>query len=141
MPIKKTQTKKATAKISATTAVTQKKGRPSGKRTSKKLSPITVPLKKYDLYKHLEETTGVTRKNISTIFEELMKVMQRHLGKGGAQQFTLPTLVKVLVKQKPATKKRKGINPFTGEPTVFKAKPARNVLKVRLLKRLKEMVE
>jgi nucleoid DNA-binding protein len=48
--------------------------------------------------------------------------------------------MKCKVIRKPATKARKGINPFTGEPTTFKAKPARNVIKVRALKALKEMV-
>jgi nucleoid DNA-binding protein len=48
--------------------------------------------------------------------------------------------MKVEVKRKPATKARKGINPFTGEETMFKAKPARNVVKVRPLKKLKDMV-
>jgi nucleoid DNA-binding protein len=48
--------------------------------------------------------------------------------------------MKITVKRKPATKARKGINPFTGEEMMFKAKPARNVIKVRPLKKLKEMV-
>ena len=47
--------------------------------------------------------------------------------------------MKVEVKKKPATKARKGINPFTGEETVFKAKPARRVIKIRPLKKLKDM--
>ena len=55
-------------------------------------------------------------------------------------QFILPGLMKIEVKRKPATKARKGINPFTGEETMFKAKPARNVVKVRPLKKLKDMV-
>ena len=53
----------------------------------------------------------------------------------------VPGLIKVQVKQKPATKARKGINPFTGEETTFKAKPARRVVKVTPLKKLKEMAE
>jgi nucleoid DNA-binding protein len=62
------------------------------------------------------------------------------LKKGGAGVFNVPGLMKVTVVRKPATPARKGTNPFTGEPTVFKAKPARNVVKVRPLKALKEMV-
>ena len=65
--------------------------------------------------------------------------MHRHLKPGGAGQFTLPGLAKVTTKHKKATKARKGINPFTGEETTFKAKPACNVVKVRPLKKLKEM--
>jgi len=67
-------------------------------------------------------------------------LIARHLKKGGAGQFTIPGLMKWEVKRKPAKKARRGINPFTGEEMMFKAKPARNVVKVRPLKKLKEMV-
>jgi len=53
--------------------------------------------------------------------------------------FNLPGLLKVMVVRKPATEARKGINPFTGQETIFKAKPARNVVKIRPLKGLKDM--
>ena len=39
--------------------------------------------------------------------------------------------MKLTVKKKPATKARKGINPFTGEEMMFKAKPASKAAKVR----------
>jgi nucleoid DNA-binding protein len=52
----------------------------------------------------------------------------------------LPGLLKIEIKRKPATKARKGINPFTGVEMLFKAKPARNVVKIRPLKRVKDMV-
>ena len=66
--------------------------------------------------------------------------VQRSLGKRGPGIYTIPGLMKLTVVRKPATKARKGINPFTGEETVFKAKPARNVIKIRPLKNLKDMV-
>ena len=66
--------------------------------------------------------------------------MESHLKKGAPGEFTVPGLMKCKVIRKPATKARKGINPFTGEEVMFKAKPARNVIKVRPLKALKEMV-
>jgi len=53
----------------------------------------------------------------------------------------LPGLMKIETKRKPATKARKGINPFTGEKMTFKAKPARTVVKIRPLKQVKDMVE
>jgi nucleoid DNA-binding protein len=62
------------------------------------------------------------------------------LKKGAAEQFTVPGLMKVSVVRKPATKARKGINPFTKEEVMFKAKPARNVVKVRPMKGLKDLV-
>ena len=61
-------------------------------------------------------------------------------GRGGSKTFTIHGLCKIVVQHKPATKERQGINPFTGEQTTFKAKPARNVVKIRPLKKLKDMV-
>ena len=58
----------------------------------------------------------------------------------GPGQITLAGLMKVVAVRKPATKARKGVNPFTGEPTIFKAKPARNVVKIRPLKKVKDLV-
>jgi len=101
---------------------------------------VTKPLKKAQLYSHLSECNGVSRKEVAGIFEALGEVMESHLKKGAPGEFTVPGLMKCKVIRKPATKARKGINPFTGEPTMFKAKPARNVIKVRPLKALKEMV-
>ncbi len=100
---------------------------------------VTKPLKKAQLYSHLSDCIEVSRKEISNLFEALSEVMESHLKKGGPGEFTVPGLMKCKVIRKPATKARKGVNPFTGEPTMFKAKPARNVIKVRPLKALKEM--
>lgn len=101
---------------------------------------VSAPLKKSQLFVHLSECTEVSRKGIADIFAALSEVMESHLKKGGPGEFTVPGLMKCKVVRKPATKARKGINPFTGEEVTFKAKPARNVIKVRPLKALKEMV-
>ena len=74
------------------------------------------------------------------MFEELETLMARHLSKRAVGEFAIPGLFKVTTVRKKATKARKGINPFTGEPTVFKAKPARTVVKMRALKKVKDMV-
>ena len=63
------------------------------------------------------------------------------VGKKGPGVFALPGLLKILVIQKPATPERKGINPFTKQEQIFKAKPARKVIKVRPLKALKDMAK
>ena len=112
-------------------------------QSKKKISaaPIKTTFKKAELYSHIAQVAELKVKDIHMIFDELAQVMRRHLRKGGAGEFTLPGLAKFVVKHKVATKKRKGINPFTGEPMIFKAKPARQVVKIRALKRLKEMVE
>lgn len=67
--------------------------------------------------------------------------MKVHLIKNGPGQFMLPGLFKMTVATKPATKARKGKNPFTGEEMMFKAKPARRVVKVRVLKKFKAEIE
>lgn len=125
-----------------------KKAAPKAKKTvaaqaaARKNAALKVgkPLKKAQLYSHLSDCNGISRKEIAGVFEGLAEVMESHLKKGGPGEFTVPGLMKCKVIRKPATKARKGINPFTGEPTTFKAKPARNVIKVRALKALKEMV-
>ena len=66
---------------------------------------------------------------------------RRNVGKKGPGVFAVPGLMKITVQHKPATKPRKGINPFTGQEMMFKAKPARNVVRIRPLKSLKDMVK
>ncbi len=111
------------------------------KATTRKNATLKVssPLKKSQLYAHLAECTELTRKDIAGIFGALTEVVQSHLKRGGPGEFTVPGLMKCKVIHKPATKARRGINPFTGQETTFKARPARNVVKVRPLKALKEM--
>ena len=67
-------------------------------------------------------------------------MIKKDIGKRGPGVFTVPGLMKIKVVRKPATKARKGVNPFTKEEMMFKAKPARNVVKVLALKNLKTMV-
>ncbi len=50
-------------------------------------------------------------------------------------------MMKIKTQRKPATRARKGINPFTGEETMFKAKPASVAVKVRPLKKMKEFAD
>jgi nucleoid DNA-binding protein len=95
---------------------------------------------KSEVYASISETTGLTKRQVATVVEALSVEIQKSLGKKGSGQFTIPGLCKITVTRKPATKERKGINPFTKEETVFKAKPARNVVKIRPLKGLKDMV-
>ncbi len=89
----------------------------------------------------LSDKTGLSKKEVGGVLEELATLIERHIGKKSIGEFTLPGLLKITTVHKKAQKARKGINPFTGEETTFKAKPARTVVKVRPLKKLKEMVE
>jgi nucleoid DNA-binding protein len=96
---------------------------------------------KSDTFKHVAETTNLSRKQVAAVFDTLIEIVKEDLGKKGPGVFTIPGLLKIKRIHKPATPERQGINPFTKEPTVFKAKPARNVVKAQALKSLKEMVK
>jgi DNA-binding protein HU-beta len=97
------------------------------------------PLSKSSLLQALvDRNEGLARKDVKAIVESIAEIGQRELKKSGV--FVVPGLVKMLVIKKPATKERKGINPFTKEPTVFKAKPARKVVKARPVKAAKDAV-
>ena len=95
---------------------------------------------KTQIHAALAEETGLSKKEIASVLDELGDLIEKNLGKRGPGIFNLPGLLKVKVVRKPATKARMGINPFTKEETMFKAKPARNVVKILPLKGLKDMV-
>lgn len=105
-----------------------------------KISPASKPRTKGEFYTTISGATGVPRKQIASIFETMGKVISADLSKGGPGVLNVGGMMKVVVVRKPATKARKGINPFTKEEVMFKAKPARNVIKIRPLKALKSMV-
>lgn len=95
---------------------------------------------KSEILAHISDDTGLTRKEVSSVFDSLNTIIKKSLGRRGPGVFTMPGLMKIKKVTKPATKSRKGVNPFTGEEMVFKAKPARKAVKVLALKGLKEMV-
>ena len=88
----------------------------------------------------LSEKTGLTKADIGNVLTELSALIEEDLCRRGPGVFSIPGLVKLKVIKKPATKARKGINPFTKEPTIFKAKPARKIVKAQVLKAVKDMV-
>jgi nucleoid DNA-binding protein len=98
------------------------------------------PPTKTEVYGKIADSTGLSKKDVAAVFDSLADMIRKALGKSGPKAFTIHGLCKITVQHKPATKERKGTNPFTGEETIFKAKPARNVVKVRPLKNLKDMV-
>ena len=114
-----------------------KKAKPA---VSRKASAVSKQFTKTEILREISTAVEISTKQVSRVLEELAHNIERHLKKGGPGVFVLPGLAKFQVINKPATKARKGINPFTGEETMFKAKPARNVVKVRALKKLKDMV-
>jgi nucleoid DNA-binding protein len=95
---------------------------------------------KGEIVADIAESTGLAKKQVASVFEAMAGQIKKSLGRTGPGAYTVPGLMKLVVVRKPATKARKGINPFTGEETMFKAKPARNIVKIRPLKSLKDMV-
>ena len=80
----------------------------------------------------------LTKRDVKGVLETMAALGYKELKKTGA--FVLPGFAKFVVIKKPATKARKGINPFTKEPTVFKAKPARKIIRARPVKAAKDAV-
>jgi nucleoid DNA-binding protein len=105
----------------------------------KKLTAVKDPYSKAQVLSAIAADTGLSKKDVGAVFDSLADLIARHLKSRGPGVFTLPGLAKITVIKKAATKARKGVNPFTGEPTVFKAKPARRVVKLRALKSLKDL--
>ena len=129
---------KKTAKKAATT---------SGRAVSKvdlakplKASAASKPRSKGEVFRTIGDLTGVHRRDVAAVFHGLGALIKADLSKGGSGSFKVPGLMRVTVKRKPATKAHMGVNPFTKEQVMFKAKPARNVVRVRPLAGLKEMV-
>jgi len=95
---------------------------------------------KSEIISGISKATGLAKKDVNSVFEAMAAQIKKSLGRNGPGAYAVPGLMKLVVQRKPATEARKGINPFTGEETIFKAKPARNVVKIRPLKNLKDMV-
>jgi nucleoid DNA-binding protein len=98
------------------------------------------PMTKSEIVSGIAESAGLRKNDVNSVFEAMAAQIKKSLGKKGPGAYTIPGLMKLVVVRKPATKARPGINPFTKEETIFKAKPACNVVKIRPLKNLKDMV-
>ncbi|HEX7008455.1 MAG TPA: HU family DNA-binding protein [Phycisphaeraceae bacterium] len=97
-------------------------------------------LTKSQVYSALAEKTDLPKRDVAAVFDALQELIAKNIGSRGPGQFTVPGLMKIVVKKRPATKAREGINPATGEKIMIAAKPARKVVKIRPLKNLKAMI-
>ena len=98
------------------------------------------PMTKTEVVASLSDATDLTKQQVAGLLDELGKLIEKNVNEDGPGVFNIPGLMKIKVVRKPATEERKGLNPFTKEETIFKAKPARNVVKIVPLKGLKDMV-
>jgi nucleoid DNA-binding protein len=79
-----------------------------------------------------------TRKQVNAVLGAVTEVAYKELKKSGL--FILPGFAKFVVVKKPARPARKGINPFTKEPTTFAAKPASKTVRARAIKAIKDAI-
>ena len=107
---------------------------------AKKSTPIKVRQTKSQILEQIAASTELSRRQVSSVLDGLSDVIEAHIKKNAVGTFVLPGLLKISTVRKPATKARKGINPFTKEEVMFKAKPASTAVRVRPLKKLKDMV-
>lgn len=142
-PAAKPAAAKAPAKAPAKAAAKPAAKAPAAKPVAKKpAGPVKEAFNKTQILAELSEAVGLAKKEVSLVLEELAGIIERHVHKNGAGSFTLPGLLKIQIVRKPATKARKNVpNPFKpGELMDVAAKPAKNVVKIRPLKKLKDMV-
>ena len=131
-PAKKAPAKKAAAKKKAPA----KKAAPAVKRQP----AVKAKMTKTAIWNEIATNTNLTRTQVSAVMDELESVIERHIRKRSVGEFTLPGLLKIKAAKRPATKKRMGRNPATGEEIVIAAKPATTRVRVTALKKLKDMI-
>jgi nucleoid DNA-binding protein len=107
---------------------------------AKKKPALEKALTKSQLLGEIAEDTGLAKKEVAAVVEAMGEQIVRHLNKKGPGAFTLPGLAKFTAVAKPARKARKGVNPFTGEEIMIKAKPASRAVRIRPLKGLKDAI-
>lgn len=132
---------KAAPKAAAKKAVAPKaaaKKAPAVKAAPAVVKPIAERQNKTQMLQQIADSTQLNKKQVQAVLDELTNIIEGHIKKKGIGEFVFPGLLKITTVKKPATKARKGINPFTGEEVMFKAKPASTSVKVRPLKKLKE---
>ena len=114
------------------------KAKPKAKTCSARSISVKSPFGKSQIAPTIAESVCISKKDASKTIDILFDIIAAHLKKRGPGEFTLPGVAKFRLVNKPATKARQGINPFTGQPMMFAAKPARNIVKIRVLKKLKD---
>ena len=128
-PVKKVAAKKAPAKKTVAAAP-----------AAKPQAGVKTKMTKTAIINDIAESTNLTRAQVTSVMEELESVIERHIRKRSVGEFTLPGLLKIKAAKRPATKKRKGRNPATGEEIEIAAKPATTRVRISALKKLKDMI-
>ena len=124
----------------ATRKAPAKKKAAAKKAVTKSAPAVQTKMTKTAILAELAESTDLSKKQVAAVLDELETLIERHIKKRGVGEFTLPGLLKIRSVKRPATKRRIGRNPATGEEIVIGPKPATTRVRVTALKRLKEMV-
>jgi nucleoid DNA-binding protein len=95
---------------------------------------------KADIYASLAESTGLSKKQIAAVFDDLVELIKTDLSRKGPGQFTVPGLLKLSVKLTPAKPARRAMDPFKKEMRDYPAKPASRKVRARALKALNDLV-
>lgn len=96
---------------------------------------------KAQVISEIADLSELDKKSVNKVFEGLAELIKKELGKKGPGEFVIPGLLKLKIRVKPATKERKGIDPFTKQERVFKAKPASKTVRAAALKALKDLIQ
>ena len=134
---KKTTRKKTAKKAPAKKTVRKKTAKKAPAKKAPTIKGSVAPRTKSQIFNTIAEATEMSRKEVTAVVSTLESMMVADLKKGTPVKFMG---MKMTVKKKPATKARKGVNPFTGEEMMFKAKPASKAVKVRALKTLNDQI-
>jgi nucleoid DNA-binding protein len=105
-----------------------------------KAVPSTTRRTRGDIVKQIALGTELQPRQVRSVFDALQSLIAADLGKKGVGEFNFMGLMKLRAVNKPATKARKGRNPFTGEEIMIKAKPASRKVRVRALRNLNGMI-
>jgi nucleoid DNA-binding protein len=134
--------KAAAKKKKAPTRKTAAKRRPARKKQAAlpKVQGVKQKFTKTGILNEIAENTDLSRKQVQSVLDELETLIHRHIKKRSVGEFTLPGLLKIRQVRRPATKRRMGRNPATGEEIVIGPKPASTRVRVTALKKLKQMV-
>ena len=128
----------APAKTTKAKAAPAKATKPAAKAAPAAPKAIKTAFNKSSLAAHVAEQSGVDAKSAKAVLAALEGAILASVNKKGLGSFTLPGLLKVVVHNVPAKKKRMGKDPFTGVERMFAAKPASVKIKTRALKKLKD---
>ncbi|MEN8174982.1 MAG: HU family DNA-binding protein [Pseudomonadota bacterium] len=117
------------------------KKKSAAKPATKKVTAIRNKQTKAQVVQAIADDTGLSKKDVGTVFASLNELITRHMKRNGSGEFQIPaTGVKIRRVKKPARKARMGRNPATGEAMKIAAKPAQTTVRVTALKALKDTI-